>query len=374
VTPQRLGVGVLGAHRWAEKAHLPGYAANDRARLVAICDVVPERAQEMADRFDIPHVFTNADDLIHHPDVEMVDVCTPTDTHLDLSLRAIAAGRHVLSEKPLARNAADAFHAYRAARARGVRTKLGFTFRYSPAIRMLHDWIADGTLGEIFHVHGLEQNCQFLDPEFPLRQVSPGLAGSTAIIPSSIVGYGSHLVDLLRWCAGEMSAVVGSMSTYVPERLIRGYEGRVRLPIDDGTVALSEYASGAQGMLQTSYVAVGNYPGVEVRVYGSKGAAIARLVEEGGVAETLRFASADAVEFRDVPIPADRLPPGTTLETPWPELYYRNLIRHFVDEILDDRPEECTFFDGAKSQEIVDAVSLAHAERRWVSLPLYPEA
>ncbi len=336
--------------------------------LVAICDVVPERAQALADKFGIPHVFSDPDDLIGHPDVEMVDVCTPTDTHLDLSLRAIAAGRHVLSEKPLARTAEAAFRAYRAAEEKGVRTKLGFTFRYSPAIRMLQEWIREGRLGEIFHVHGLEQNSQFLDPEFPLRQVSPGLEGSTQMIPSSIVGYGSHLVDLLRWCAGEMSAVVGTMSTYVPERLARGYEGKVRLPIDDGTVALTEYASGAQGMLQTSYVAVGNYPGVEIRVYGSKGAAVARLVEERNVAETLTFASADAVEFEPVEIPADRLPPGTTLHTPWPELYYRNLIRHFIDEILDDRPEECTFFDGAKSQEIVDAISKSHAERAWVSL------
>lgn len=365
---RKLGVGVLGAHNWAEKAHLPGYAASDRVNLVAICDVVPERAEALAAQFKIPHVFSDPDDLIHHPDVEMVDVCTPTDTHLDLSLRAIAAGRHVLSEKPLARTAEEAFRAYRAAEAKGVRTKLGFTFRYSPAIRMLHEWIAEGRLGEIFHVHGLEQNSQFLDPEFPLRQVSPGFEGSTQMIPSSIVGYGSHLVDLLRWCAGEMSAVVGTMNTYVPERLVRGYEGRVRLPIDDGTVALTEYASGAQGMLQTSYVAIGNYPGVEVRVYGSKGAAVARLVEEGGVAETLTFATADAVEFQNVAIPADRLPPGTTLHTPWPELYYRNLIRHFIDEILDDRPEECTFFDGAKSQEIVDAIARSHAERGWVSL------
>jgi predicted dehydrogenase len=371
---RRLGVGVLGAHTWAEKAHLPGYAANPRARLVAICDVVPERAQAMAEKFGIPYACSDPAELIGHPEVEMVDVCTPTDTHLDLSLRAIDAGKHVLCEKPLARDAAAAFRAYRAAEAKGVRTKLGFTFRYSPAMRMLQSWIADGTLGTVFHVHGFEQNSQFLDPDFPLRQVTPGQEGATAIIPSSIVGYGSHLVDLVRWCAGEMSAVVGTMNTYVHERLVRGYEGRVRLPIDDGTVALTEYASGAQGTLQTSYVAVGNYPGVEVRVYGSKAGAIARLVVEGGVAETLRFATADAVEFRPVEIPADRLPPGTTLHTPWPELYYRNLIRHFVDEILDDRPQECTFFDGAKSQEIVDAVSRSHAERRWVSLPLYPEA
>ena len=369
---RRLGVGVLGAHAWADKAHLPGYAASERVDLVAICDPVEERARAMADKYGIRHVFTDAADLVSHPEVEMVDVCTPTDTHLPLSLMSIEAGKHVLSEKPLARDAADAFRAARLARERGVRTKLGFTFRYSPAMRMLQGMVADGTIGEVFHVHGLEQNSQFLDPEFPLRQVPPGLEGRTEMIPSSIVGYGSHLVDLLRWCAGEMTAVAATSSTFVPERLVRGYEGRVRLPIDDGTVALSEYASGAQGMLQTSYVAIGNYPGIEVRVYGSKAAAVARLVVERGVAETLHVATADDVEFRPVEIPADRLPPGTTLATPWAELYYRNLIRCFVDEILDDLPEECTFFDGAKSQEIVDAVSLAQAERRWVELP-HPE-
>lgn len=369
---RKLGVGVLGAHRWAEKAHLPGYAASDRAELVAICDVVPERAQAMAERFGIPHAFSDPDELIRHPDVEMVDVCTPTDTHLDLSLRAIAAGRHVLSEKPLARNAADAFRAARAAREQGVRTKLGFTFRYSPAVRMIRDWIAEGRFGEILHVHGLEQNSQFLSPEEPLRQIPAGVDAST-LIPSSVVGYGSHLVDLLRWCAGEFSAVVASMSNFVPERLVRGYDGYVKLPVEDGTVALVEFASGAQGMLQTSYVAIGNYPGIELRIYGTELAAVARLVTEGGVAETLHVATPEDVEFRPVEIPADRFPAGTDLGTPWAELYYRNLVRLYTEEILDGRPEECTFFDGAKSQEIVDALTRSHFERAWVSLPLYPE-
>lgn len=367
---KRLGVGVLGAHRWADKAHLPGHAAYDRVNLVAICDVVEDRAREMAEKYGIPNVFTNPDDLINHQNVEMVDICTPTDTHFDLAMRSIAAGKHVLSEKPLARNAADAFRAAKAADDKGVRTKLGFTFRYSPALRMVQSWIAEGTLGDIFHVHGLEQNSQFLDPHFPLRQV-PANVDTSRIIPSSIVGYGSHLVDLMRWCAGEFASVVSSMNTYVPERLVRGYDGMVRLPIDDGTVALVEFESQAQGILQTSYVAVGNYPGIELRIYGSKGAAIARLVEEFGVAETLKFASADDVEFKPVTISEDRLPPGTTLNTPWAELYYRNLIRHFVDEILDDKAPECTFYDGAKSQEIVDALTKSHYDRAWVSLPLY---
>lgn len=371
--PARLGVGVIGAHAWAESAHLPGYAAHDRVDLVAICDTVPERAQRLAERFGVRRVYTDYRDLLADPEVQMVDVCTPTETHLPLSLAAIAAGKHVLSEKPLAHDAADAFMAARKAREAGVRTKLGFTFRYSPAIRQIHRWIRDGTLGEIYHVHGLEQNSQFLDPHYPLRQVPSG-ADFAQLIPSSVVGYGSHLLDLVRWCAGEYRSVIGSMSNFVPRRVVRGYgENLQDIRVEDGTVALAEFESGAQGILQTSYVAVGNYPGVELRVYGSKGAAVARLVEENGVAETLRFATADQVEFRDVALPESAYPPGTTLHTPWPELYYRNLVRHFVDEILDGTPEECTFYDGAKSQEVVNAIVQSATGRRWVDLPLYPE-
>lgn len=366
---ERLGVGVLGAHSWAEKAHLPGYAAYERVRLAGICDIVPERAKTLADMFDIPFWTTDPDELMSRGDIDMLDVCTPTDTHLELSLRAIAAGKHVLCEKPLARDGRDAADAARRAEAQGIRTKLGFTFRYSPAIRQLKQWIDDGTLGDIFHVHGFEQNSQFLDPNFPLRQV-PQDADTSRLIPSSIVGYGSHLVDLLRWCIGEFSSVVSSMHNYVPERTARGYQGRVRLPIEDGTVALVEYASGAQGVLQSSFVAVGNYPGVELRVYGSKGAAVARLVEEGGIMETLHFATADKVEFKPVTIKPSALPPGTSLNTPWPELYYRNLVRHFVDEILDGSAPECTFLDGAKSQAIVDAITLSFTERQWVDVPM----
>ncbi len=368
MTQKRLGVGVLGAHAWAEKAHLPGYAAYDRAKLVAICDVIPERARAMAEMFGIEKVYSDPRDLINDPDVETVDVCTPTETHLPLSLAAIEAGKHVLCEKPLASDAKDAFMAARAADVKGVRTKLGFTFRYSPAIRQIHAWIQDGTLGEIFHVHGLEQNSQFLDPQFPLRQVSSD-ANWNQLIPSSIVGYGSHLLDLVRWCVGEFSSVTSSMRNFIPERVVRGFDGMQKIQVEDGTVALAEFASGAHGILQTSYIAIGNYPGVELRVYGSKGAAVARLVEEFGIAETLHFATPDSVEFKKIEIPASALPPGTTLETPWPELYYRNLVRHFVDEILDDTPAECTFFDGAKSQEVVNAIVKAHLERRWVDLP-----
>jgi len=367
MTAGKLGVGLIGAHTWAEKAHLPAYAAHDRVELVAICDIDESRARAMAGKFGAKRIYTDAKKLLADPDVQMVDVCTPTHTHLPLSLAAIAAGRHVLSEKPLHTQAAPAFDAARKADARGVRTKLGFTFRYSPAIRQIKQWIDDGTLGDIFHIHGFEQNSQWLDPQVPLRQISPDMDRGK-LIPSSIIGYGSHLIDLMRWLGGEFGSVAATMKNFIPERIVRGEPGLQRIPVEDGTVALVEYQNGAQGVLQTSYIAVGNYPGVEIRVYGSKAAAVARLISEFGIAEKLHFATADAVEFKEVEIASAALPPGTTLNTPWPELYYRNLVRFFVDEILEGRPQECTFNDGAKSQEIVDAIIKAHRERRWVDV------
>jgi predicted dehydrogenase len=364
---EKLRVGVIGAHHWAEKAHLPGYAAHEAVEIAAICDVERGRAERLATMFGAKAVYTDHREMLADPTIRMIDVCTPTATHLPLSLDAIAAGKHVMSEKPLHTDAAPAFDAAERARAAGVRTKLGFTFRYSPAIRRLKGWIEDGTLGEIFHIHGLEQNSQFLDPDYELRQFDTS-SPRDRLIPASIVGYGSHLLDLMRWLGGEFGSVASTMRNFVPERLVRGLEGRQRFQVEDGTVALVEYQGGAQGMLQTSYVAIGNYPGIEIRVYGSKGAAVARLVTEFDVAETLTLARADDVEFRPVPLTEANLPPGTTLATPWPELYFRNLIRFFVDEIVEGRPEECTFLDGARSQQIVDAIVAAHFERRWVEV------
>lgn len=365
---RKLGIGLVGALAWAEKAHLPGYAHYDRCRKVAICDVIPERAEKLARQFGFERTYGSLDAMLADPDIGMVDLCTPTGTHVELSRKVLAAGKPLLCEKPIALEARDAFALAGEAKAKGIRTKVGFTFRYSPALKQIKSWIEDGTLGEIYHVHGFEQNSQWLDPATPLRQYSTIPEGD-ALLPASIVGYGSHLVDLMRWLAGEFRAVSGLMRNFVPERVVRGFEGLRRMPIDDGTVALVDFASGAQGMLQTSFIAVGNYPGVEIRVYGSKAAAIGRLISEYGVAETLHYAEAGSVEFRKIDLPPEAYPPGADVRTPWAQLYYRQLVRDWTDEILDDLPASNTFHDGAKSQEIVDAIVASHRTRSWVELP-----
>ena len=125
--------------------------------------------------------------------------------------------------------------------------------------------------------------------------------------------------------------------------------------------------------MQTSFVTVGNYPGIEARVYGSAGALICRLVEEAGICETLRAATPGQVEFRELEIPARCYPPGGSRQESWRTLFYANLISSFIGEILSaDATNEGDFGDGAWVQEVINAVEHSFRERRWVSLPFAP--
>jgi predicted dehydrogenase len=368
-------VGVLGAGAWAELAHLPGYVRDPRCRLVAIADPVVERARAFAEKFGIPNAHATHAELIAREDIDLVDVCTPSATHFELSWAALEAGKHVLCEKPVAYDYRDTLRAAALAKQKGVKTKLGFTFRYSPAMRYMKALIDEGFVGTPYIFNGYEQNSQWLDPRSPLRQVDHE-ADQSVIQVSSLEGYGAPIMDLGHVFMGSrFSQVVGTMKNFVPERVVRATGRMMRMNIDDGDIFIGEYASGAIGSIQTSFVTVGNYPGLEARVYGSKGALICRLVEENGICESLKAATADQVEFREIDVPGHFYPPGGSKRESWRSLFYANLVHSFISEILSDGPEnEGNFEDGAHVQELINAVELSFRERRWVSIPLGGEA
>jgi predicted dehydrogenase len=367
-------VGVLGAGAWALGAHLPGYRRDPRCRLVAIADTEIERARQAARDFDIPVAVADARELVTRDDIDLVDVCTPSHTHFDLAWSALEAGKHVLCEKPVAYDFRDTQRAAALARRKGLKTKVGLTFRYSPAIRYMRELVADGFIGTPFIFNGYEQNSQWLDPMNPLRQVDPD-ADQSILQVSSLEGYGAPIIDLAHLFVGsDLSQVVGTMRNFIPQRMVRATGRMMRMNIDDGDIFLGEFANGALCSVQTSFVTVGNYPGIEARVYGSKGALICRLVEEAGICETLRAATPDQVEFRELDVPARCYPPGGSREESWRTLFYANLVSSFIGEILSgDDANEGNFSDGAWVQEVINAVEQSFRERRWVSLPLTTE-
>jgi predicted dehydrogenase len=369
----KVRVGVLGAGAWAKFAHIPGYKRDPRCELVAIADPVIERAQEFAAEFNIPGVYGSHAELIAREDIDLVDVCTPSATHFELSWAALEAGKHVLCEKPVAYDYTETLRAATFARSKGLKTKLGFTFRYAPSMRYMKELIDEGFIGTPFIFNGYEQNSQWLDPQNPLRQVDVD-ADQSIIQVSSLEGYGAPIMDIGHLFMGSrFEQVVGTMRNFIPERVVRQTGTMMRMNIDDGDIFIGEFANGAIGSIQTSFVTVGNYPGIEARVYGSKGALICRLVEENGICETLKAASADQVEFRELDIPARFYPPGGNREESWRSLFYANLINSFISEILSDGPEnEGSFEDGAHVQELINAVEQSFRQRKWVGIPLAP--
>jgi predicted dehydrogenase len=374
---EKLRIGVIGAGRWADSAHLPGFRRSPLSEVVAICDLDLGLVEARADKFSVDGVYTDYKEMLRKEDLDLVDVCTRAspddpDNHERLVFAALGAGKHCLCEKPIAHDYRDTWRAHRLAESKGLKTKVGFTFRYAPAMQYMHELIQGGFIGEPFIFNGFEQNSQFISPSEPVTKgdLIPKTI-SDDIKVSSLEGYGAPIIDLSLWFMGSgLRRVVGLLKNFVPFRTDAS-DRRVRTNIDDGDIYLGEYEDGAICSIQSSYVTVGNYPGLEARAYGSEGALICRLVEEFGVCQTLNSAIPDAVEFVPVEIPERLFPPGHVEGEPWPSLFYSNLIHNFMEEITSGGKEnQGNFAQSARVQEIINAVELSHREERWVNLPL----
>jgi predicted dehydrogenase len=361
-------IGIIGTGRWTQAAHIPAFQRCKRAKIVGICGHDKDRTQDVAKRFGIPIICTDHQELLQRDEVDAIDITTSTSRHFQVALDAIEVGKPILCEKPLAASYKEARILHEKAAAKGVRTKIGFTFRYSPVMLRMKELIDSGFIGTPYHFNGFEQNSQFIDPSTPFRW-NPS-SNPDIIMLGSLEEYAPHLIDLALWLMGDLRAVVGHMKNFIPERMIRDHNKVLPINIEDGCIWLGEFEKGAQATFQSSFVAVGGYPGIEIRIFGSKGALIGRIVEEFGITESLKAATPDKVEFVPIRIPARLYPSGYSKDESWVQVHFGNLVQHFVDEILNGEKSEGNFLDGAKSEEVATAVYLSHLEKRWLTLPL----
>jgi predicted dehydrogenase len=382
----RLRVAVVGAGRWSRTAHLPGFHRSPLSEIVAICDLDRELADARAAEFGIPDVTTDVEDLLARDDIDVIDIVTRGD-HQDLVFKTLEAGRHCLVEKPVCHDFRDVWKAHELARSKQLKTKVGLTFRYAPAVMYMFDLIREGFIGKPFIFNGYEQNSQWLDPDNPMdkrihkeKPVGEAEWGTDTsregITVSSLEGYGAPTIDIGLECVGsDLTAVVGVLANMVPYRRRTNLDvEHERINIDDADMFMGETANGALFSLQSSYVTVGNYPGIEARIFGEKGAIQVRLVEEFGVIQTIHTAKPDSVEFVQQEIPERYFAPGAQPDDHWSTAFYGNLVHDFCQEILDggDR-NQGDFAQSARVQEVINAAALSHRKRAWVDLPLGEE-
>jgi predicted dehydrogenase len=365
-------VAIIGAGRWSQRAHIPAWRRDSRCEIVGIYDNDADAAARTAASLGTLAVAKDPAALIASPEVDIVDVVTWNPSHFEYAMAAIAAGKHVLCEKPVHHDYMETRRAASLAATRGLRTKVGFTFRFSAAMMRMKELIDDGYIGRPLVFNGFEQNSQFLDPLTPMRVGEAATLPDGRLKAASLEGYGAPIIDLGLWFVGsELREVVGLLTNQISERISKGSSEVRPLPVDDTDAFIGRFDNGVLATIQSSYVTVGNYPGLEARLYGTEGALICRLVEERGVCERLWGARKNAVEFEALEIPQRLFPTGGSLREGWETSFYSNLVRDFIDDI--DQPERAAggdFVAAAAVQEVIDAVEISHQQHRWGALPL----
>jgi predicted dehydrogenase len=357
-----LRVGIVGAGLWTERAHLPALTHLPEVTVVGVADPDVARARALAQRFGVAQAVTDHRALIDLG-LDAVSIVAPDDVHHAVATAALDAGLHVLCEKPLARTVPEAADLVARAAAAGVVTKLGFVFRYSPALQHLRALVQDGYVGRVHSLVVYSQNPQFMDPAAPFHWKMDGARTGGGVF----VEYGSHSLDLARWIAGEITEVCANARTVVPERSDPQGPGRRRVDVDDVCSWLGTQEGGVESMFHSSWASIGQ-PWGDLAVFGDRGALVWRRRDDAWPFADLLGATRTAPMLKALAVPQSRTA-GLEWATTWRECFMGNLARAFVAEVVGAPRTGPTFLDGYRAQIGLAAIATSLAERRWVRIP-----
>lgn len=359
-TPE-IGVGLIG-YAFMGKAHsnalktLPYmiYPPPARPRLAAIAGRNKRAVDDAAERYGYARAYTDWHALITDPDVSVVDNSGPNDIHAEASIAAAEAGKHIICEKPLARNAAEARMMLQAVQRSGVIHMAAFNYRFVPAIRHAYELIHAGQLGKIYHFRARYLQDWLSNPAAPhsWRLISE-TAGSGAL-----GDLGSHIIDLARFLIGEPATVSAALKTFTHQRPGGAVD------VDDAFVATVEFESGAIGTLEASRVATGNKNGLHLEINGASGSLRFNLerMNELEVATGSNGFTDVLVTDRSHPFMQYWWPSGHIIG--WEHTFVHEFA-HFFEAITSKgtiQPHGATFEDGYRAAVVCDAIAQAARE------------
>lgn len=380
-----IGVGLVG-YKFMGRAHSNAYRqvahffdVDPSPRLVAICGRDEQAVSAAADSLGWEGYETDYHALIARPDIQLIDVSTPGDTHRDVVLAALAAGKHVICEKPLANNLAEAREMLQAARASSGVAVVNYNYRRVPAVQLAKQLLDNGVIGEVRHWRAVYLQDWINDPEFPLVwRLQREHAGSGALGDIA-----AHITDLSMFLLGPIDEVVGTLSTFIKRRKVATASGEGaglvaaggdemgEVTVDDSTTFLANFASGATGTFEATRLAPGrrNYNSFEIN--GEKGSIVFNLERMNELQLYLVDDPAGMQGFRTINVTEGVHPYAAAWWPPGHPIGYEHTFTHAVKDLLDGIGKGSnpgpSFEEGFAVQAVLDAVERSVASHAWTT-------
>ena len=338
---------LLGTGFWAREAHVPALRALPDVEVVACAGVTLEEGSAFAAEHRIPAAYGSLEELLEKAEPSILAIVAPDDIHPAATTAALERGIAVFCEKPLANDAATAFDLSDLQARTGSAATVGFSFRFSPALRAMKDDLERGRLGDPWFIELYEHNPQF----HPTRGRAMNWKGDPEhAAAGALFEYGSHAVDLAQWLMGDVSGV----STCF---------GRVRedAQLDDISTLQLRFRAGGTGIMVASWVLAGGFPGIKVRLHGSEALGEAVLDESlPGGERYVRIGDDASVRDRIELEPVGGISGYT-------RRHYDAFVRALGGEWTGGLP---TLRDGAAAQSVLEAA--LGATERWVEIAPAP--
>lgn len=356
----KIGVAVIGTG-FGQKVHIPGFQQSDRAEVIAVYHRDAAKAQAIAASYNIPHYSDNLGDLLALASVDAVSICTPPFLHYEMAKEAIAAGKHILLEKPTALNAAEARELQQLATQKGIVTAMDFEFRFVPAWMRFAELLQEGYVGKkrLIKIDWLVSSRA--DATRPWNWYSQKERGGGAL-----GAVGSHAFDYIKWLFGDIKSLSARLSTAIPERPVPETGEMRHVDADDTCLISLELTDGTPCQVcisSVTYQGRGHF----VEVYGDKGTLVLDSDNQKDYVHGFRLWGAPAGKsLAEIEIPQRlRFPQEFTDGRIAP---FIRIVERWVEGI--DRGESIapSLEQGVYSQLLMDLAHQSHDRGKWIDV------
>ncbi|HFJ4329894.1 Gfo/Idh/MocA family protein [Serratia liquefaciens] len=370
---QKIGIGLIGtgfmgkshARAWRAAATLSG---DIQPVLISVADIDAAAAESAAQQFGFMRWTQRWQDLIDDPDIDVISITSPNRFHAEQALAAIAAGKHVHCEKPLAPDSETAERMRLAAEKAGVFTQVGFNYIKNPLLKLARHMIANGDLGEITGFRGIHAEDFMADPAIPWswRLDPAGGAGAVADL-------GSHILGMARFLLGPVSEVFADLDTVIKARP-ESAGSRVLKPVEVDDIARLTliFARGCRGHIEANWVATGHKMQLGFEVTGTQGA-LSFNQERFNEIQYFRYDDTSGLNgFKTLVAGPEHAPYGLFCPAPGHQLGFNDLktieMLEFIQSIQQGDSQGPDFKEAVEIQRLVDAAVRSSAERNWIAL------